>query len=444
MTRPSVLPSPPPAEAERFVLAGDLRDHPPRGSLTPPTGFPLAPLDILAALAGPRSAAAAERALAAALGVPWAVTLDSGRAALALLLIEIHRRTPARTEVVLPAYGCFTLASAVVRAGLRIRLVDLVPEGFDLDPAELAAVAGKETLAVVAPHLLGYPIALAPLKRVADAAGALVIDDAAQALGARADGDYAGAGGRAGILSFGRGKPLSALGGGAIVTRDLDLASDLASAVAALPVRDAPPARIGRAAAAALYTPLLHPWLYALAARIPALHVGCTEYDPGFPLARLDGFRAALMARGLSRLAFVNAARRRNAAQWETYLHGIPGFTPIAPRPGTEPVTLRLPVLCATADLRARALHALRRLGLGASRLYPAPLTVIPALARVSPDARRDFPAARDLAERLLCLPIYPHLDERRIRTGAAVLRTLASSMRAVASPVPLAAEGMR
>ncbi len=311
-------------------------------------------------------------------------------------------------------------------------------------PTSSQAVVGPETLAVVAPHLLGHPLALGPLSSIAAAAGATVIDDAAQALGARDERDFAGTGGGAGILSFGRGKPLSALGGGAIVTRDLDLAAELRVALAALPVPGGPPVWLGHAVAAALYTPLLHPAIYPIAARLPALHVGCTEYDPAFPLVRLDGFRAALMQRGLPRLAVANAARRRNAAHWAAHLAGIPGFMPIPPRPGTEPVALRFPVLCATAELRGRALAALRRQGLGASLLYPAPLTAIPALARASRDARGSFPVARALAERLLCLPTYPHVDERRIRAGAEVLRALAAAERPVAATAPLALEGMR
>jgi dTDP-4-amino-4,6-dideoxygalactose transaminase len=346
---------------------------------------------------------------------------------MALLLACLHAESPDRDEVVLPAYGCFSLPSSIVRAGLRIRLVDLARGGFELDRSALALLLGPRTLAVIVPHLLGYPLATQAIADATRQAGAFLIDDAAQALGASRDGTRAGTAGTAGILSFGRGKPLSAMGGGAIVTRDAALAANLERMLALLPA-GAPGARLRSAGSAALSSLFLDPRLFGLASRVSWLKLGCTEYDPAFPIGRLDGFRAALVARGWPRLAAANAARARHADAWRAGLRSVPGWTPFAIPERSSPVELRLPILSTSGELRERALGVLRTLGIGASRLYPAPLTVIPALARHSPEAGRDFPWAQVLSDRLLCLPTFPHIDSELIAAGCGALARLSAS----------------
>jgi len=346
---------------------------------------------------------------------------------MALLLASLQAESPDRDEVVLPAYGCFSLPSSIVRAGLRIRLVDLARGGFELDRAGLDPLLGPRTLAVIVPHLLGYPLATQAIADAARQAGAVLIDDAAQALGASRDGMPAGAAGAAGILSFGRGKPLSAMGGGAIVTRDAALAARLERVLALLPA-GAPGSRLRSAGSAAVSSLLLDPRLFGLASRMPWLKLGCTEYDPAFPIGRLDGFRAALVASGWPRLAAANAARVHHAGAWRAGLRSVPGWTPFLIPERTSPVELRLPILAASGELRERALVVLRGLGIGASRLYPAPLTAIPALARHSQDAGRAFPWAHALSDRLLCLPTFPYLDSELIAAGCAALARLAAS----------------
>jgi perosamine synthetase len=430
MTRQlSTHPSLPPAVPhDRFVLPGGMA---PVGSgrLTPPVGFPHPARELLmSCLVSDRDGERAARAaLSTALGVPYVFLLSTGRAGMALLLASLHAESPNRDEVVLPAYGCFSLPSSIVRAGLRIRLVDLARGGFELDRSAVVRLLGPRTLAVIVPHLLGYPLATQAIADAARQAGAVLIDDAAQALGASRDGTLAGTAGTAGILSFGRGKPLSAMGGGAIVTRDATLAANLERMLALLPA-GAPGARLRSAGSAALSSLLLDPRLFGLVSRVSWLKLGCTEYDPAFPLGRLDGFRAALIARGWPRLAAANAARARHADAWRAGLHSVPGWTPFAIPERTSPVELRLPILTTSGALRERALVVLRTLGIGASRLYPAPLTVIPALARHSPEAGHDFPWAQVLADRLLCLPTYPYLNSDLIAAGCAALARLSAS----------------
>jgi dTDP-4-amino-4,6-dideoxygalactose transaminase len=373
------------------------------------------------AMAASRTSHRLGRKLADTLGVRWGCPISSGRAALALLFDVLHRREPEREEVVVPAFTCFSVPSAIARAGLRVRLVDLGPRTFDMDASQLAAVVGPRTLAIVATHLLGFPGELRPLRAAARAHGATLIDDAAQALGARYEGRPVGAGSTLGILSFGRGKPLGALGGGAIVCDDQQLVADIDRAMAALP-RTSLQTAAANALVASIYTPLLRPEIYWVPAHLPFLKLGVCEYDPDFPMQRLDGFRIGLVLRGLSRLEEVNEARRRAAERLTGALSGISGLTLLPPPPNSETIYLRFPILMPSAELRDQALKALRLAGIGASRLYPEPLTAIPALILLSPDAKQRFPRATRLAEELLCLPTYPHVGDEAVARAAEIL----------------------
>ncbi len=398
------------------------------GRLTPPVGFPLARGDVLVALRSALGKASSGhrlgRHLADALGVRWGCPISSGRAGLALLLEILHRRAPGRDEVVVPAYTCYSVPSSIVRAGLRVRMVDLAPQGFAWNRTELEAVTSKRTLAIVATHLLGYPIDLRPIRAVTQAVRATLIDDAAQALGARLDGQAAGGGGDAGILSFGRGKPLTALGGGAVLCDDPQLIRPLEETIAALP---RPPVERTACTAlvATLYSPLLHPELYWLPARLPFLRIGVTEFNPTFLMRRLDGFRIGLILRGLARVDAVNEARRRSAERFARALRGIEGLELVSPAPESYAIYLRFPVLLPDVELRDRAMIALRIAGIGASCLYPEPLTGIPAIRERSPDGRRIFPNAERMAKRLLCLPTYPHVDDRVVERAAEILSSV-------------------
>jgi dTDP-4-amino-4,6-dideoxygalactose transaminase len=127
--------------------------------------------------------------------------VDSGRAALYLVL-QAMKQAPARDEVVVPAFVCPSVGRAVIKAGLKPVLCDVSDSSFTLDPADLERVAGRRTLAIVATHLFGYPADLVDVLRLARAAGALVIEDAAQAFGARLGGVAVGTSGDAGIFSL--------------------------------------------------------------------------------------------------------------------------------------------------------------------------------------------------------------------------------------------------
>jgi len=189
----------------------------------PPTaGLPPRFGDLLP-FAGPSLAAQAAQFL----GVDEVQIECSGSAALVVALTALKRRSP-RTSVIVPAYTCPLVAIAVAHCGLKLRLCDLLPGGIDMDPAALAALCDDDTLAIVPTHLAGRIADVDTAIACARGVGAWVIEDAAQALGARfADGRAVGTRGDIGFFSLAVGKGLTTFEGGLLIARDASLRAEL-------------------------------------------------------------------------------------------------------------------------------------------------------------------------------------------------------------------------
>src|SRR6185436_10624580 len=162
------------------------------------------------------------QALAAFLGVESVGLASSGTASLIVALETLKRRSH-RRNVVIPAYTCPLVPLALAYVGLTVKLCDLSPDRFDFDPGALAAACDGDTLAVVPTHLGGMVANLEPVLEIAERAGAFVVEDAAQALGATWRGQPAGTLGDIGIFSLSRGKGLTVYEGGFWVARSREL-----------------------------------------------------------------------------------------------------------------------------------------------------------------------------------------------------------------------------
>src|SRR5881398_1079417 len=155
-----------------------------------------------------------EDALAELLNVPAAQVECSGTAALIVALTAL-RTLSSRRRVIVPAYTCPLVVLAIAHCGLRPVACDLRANGFDFSPQDLEALCDDDTLAVLPTHLGGRVADVAAAAGIARAAGAWVIEDAAQALGAASigsDGDIV-------FYSLAAGKGLTLYEGGVLVAR---------------------------------------------------------------------------------------------------------------------------------------------------------------------------------------------------------------------------------
>ncbi len=355
-------------------------------------------------------------------GVRHAYLTSTGRAGMTTLLRALRRQVnPNRNEVIVPSYTCYSVAASIVKAGLRPRLMDINPETLDYHLDELEAADFTNTLAIVACNLYGFPNDIQALRRVALRHGVFLVDDAAQAMGARVAGEWSGTGGDFGLFSFDKGKNVSAIDGGVVVTNDDALAISFEQECEGL--RAPGVGEISLQVAKVLtYSLFLRPSLYWIPNRIPQLGLGRTVFTTEFPLDSPTRFLTALGAEVLPRLEELTRARTTNATALIAQLRTIPGLEFIAQRADASPVFLRLPVLLPDPDTRDRALAALMLAGIGASRSYPASLADVPELQRCIGAVPRAT-GGRQVARRILTLPTHPFVSAGDISRTAAVLR---------------------
>ena len=392
-----------------------------RFDVPPTAGLPLQASDLL-----PGGDDDLEAALARFLGVEQTQLECSGTAALVVALTTLLQRAPNRTEVVVPGYTCPLVALAVAHCGLQLRLCDLRPASLDLCPEALAALCGPRTLAVLPTHLAGRVTDVGPALAIAHAAGAWVIEDAAQALGARSGGRPVGLRGDIGFYSLAVGKGLTIFEGGVLVARDPALrAACRAASRATIAARPGWELRrsVELLGYAALYRPAGLRWAYGAPlrralARDDWVDAAGDDFEDRIPLHRPGRWRRAVGVRALARLPAFLADGTARAAARRAQLAALPGITVLADSPtataaeGTWPaIWLLLP----HPDARDAVLRRHWGAGCGLALPFVHALPDYPQYAHAVPRTEpQALPHARDLAARVLSVSNSQWLDEER------------------------------
>jgi dTDP-4-amino-4,6-dideoxygalactose transaminase/nucleoside-diphosphate-sugar epimerase len=336
---------------------------------------------------GPETAAF-EAEFSATLGAGPALAVNSGVSALILAL----RAGGVRGEVIVPAFTFAATANAVVLAGAEPVFADIEEARLGLDPEQVERAITPRTEAIVAVHLAGLPCCIDELARIAARRGLLLVEDAAQAAGARVGARYAGTVGHVGCFSFFPTKNITTGEGGMLVSGDAALVRR-ARTLSAHGVERGP---TGEA-----------PWHRPLAA------VGYNF--------RLSGPQAALGRAQLRRLEEMNARRIALAERLTAALRGMPLILPSVP-PGTHAVFQMYLVRLPDAGRRDALVYALRERGIEASVHYD---TAVPDEAPYASQRAAPFPVARRVAGDVLSLPLHPGLSEAEIDRVAHHLREL-------------------
>lgn len=188
----------------------------------------------IAAMSDKRSAAIASRhLLRQRTGRTHALLAGRGAAAIyaALTALDLRDR-----PVLIPANTCYIVLWAVLQSGNLPVLVDVDPATANISPETLDQCGESQPAAVIPAHMYGLPAPMSAIMTWARSHGATVIEDAALALGAQADGKPAGAWGEVSILSFGDGKTADAGSGGALLTDDARLAAEIERILAGMPL----------------------------------------------------------------------------------------------------------------------------------------------------------------------------------------------------------------
>lgn len=338
-------------------------------------------------------------------GAAETLLTNSGTSALTLAIRAAM--TPDSAIVALPAYGCYDLATAAEGAGAQVVLYDLDPLTLAPDPSSLARALQCGPAALVLVHLYGVPLDVEGIARTAARHGTIVIEDAAQGLGASVRGAPAGSLGSLAVLSFGRGKGLTGGSGGALLSND-EAGDRLLERVRMNSARNGAGSRdLLRTAGQWV---LARPAVYGLPAAVPFLRLGETIYhQPGVP-APISRAAASTLNQNWERSLEAAALRVANAARLLAAARRGDAFLPIKPARDAVAGYLRLPLLAA-AGTRDRVLDK-EALKLGIIQGYPLSLNFLPGFTRVL-NRGDDFSGAESLASRLLTVPTHALLSEK-------------------------------
>ncbi len=348
--------------------------------------------------------------------------LNSGRTALFLLLKAMKSiANENNREVIIPAYTCFSVPSAIVKAGLKIRLVDIDPETLDYSYSRLESADFRNGLAIIACNLFGITSDVNKLQDIAAKNQLYLIDDAAQSMGARINSKHSGTFGDAGIFSLGRGKNITAYEGGILVSNNDQIAEKIESEIDSLR-KSSGLSEFKAFNRLALYSLFLRPGLYWIPAKLPFLQLGETIFDPDYDLSELSGIQQAMSAMMFAELSRLNSKRRENAIRIGRALIGtgkyeIPGFDE-----DDCPAYIRLPVICTDKKWRDQAISDLKKQGIIATTMYPSGIHEISGIIQHLVSDMDDYPGTRTVTNRLLTIPTHPLLKQSHIEKILSVM----------------------
>ena len=333
--------------------------------------------------------------------------VDSGTSALALALADAKQKAPhiKNPQVIIPGYCCPDLVAAAVYAGVRPLVVDIDKADASYDLAELSAAINQDTIAIIAVNFLGVKERLADIRTLLQNTPIKLIEDNAQWFPASANeqdflSDYV-------VFTFGRGKPLSLLGGGVLFAREPLLVADWVKPPAEDSAYDFK--QHGKLMA---YNLLLSPHRYCYLNRAPFLRLGETRYHELREILGLDSYRKSLFAANL--LLHVSRSRRVEEAYDEICATvGLQQLLSLAT--DRRQRLLRYPLLFINAQDRDIALQKLTAAGLGASPMYQRAITEIPEVEQYI-DVVGDLKNARHFACRFLTLPTHEYVSAKHIR----------------------------
>lgn len=310
-----------------------------------------------------------EKAMAERLGAPHALAISSGTDALLCAMMALG--IGPGDEVIVPSFTFFATAGTVARLGAKPVFVDINPRTFNIDAECVERAVTPKTRAVVVVHLFGQCAEMDAIQSVACRHDLKIIEDAAQAIGARYHGRSAGTLGDIACFSFYPTKNLGGFGeGGLIVTDNAELAT---------------------------------------LCRQLCNHGESTRYhhDRVGGNFRLDSIKAAILNVKLKYLDEVTKRRRANATRYDELLSDAGVVTPFVPV-GHEPVYHQYSILC---DRRDELVGHLKECGIASGIYYPVPLHVQKCFEDLG-YRLGSLPVTEDTCQRVLSIPCHPMLED--------------------------------
>ena len=417
----------------------------------PPIAFPVETSDffnVLKYLYSGNALTAFEKRFAKVLNLSHCVATSSGRAALTLALMALKEIAPGKRDVIIPAYTCPTVPLSVARAGLKVKLCDISSDTLNMDVLSLGQLIDENTLCVVVAHMFGFPCDMERILKIVSANDIFLIEDVAQAAGAKWKGRMLGAFGNLSCFSLGRGKSLTTYEGGILCINKVPQCTGTALewnnfasqggrvkgreiSILGFDTQATQPAllnpRAGRILnSAGTFVKLLsmsflqgsHAWWF-----MSKLPLGFEQqyHSIDFKIGGLSNWQAAFGLSVLERLNSINAVRTSNGKILTQRLQDLKAITIPQALADAEAVYLRLPVIVKDKQLREKIYRRLHKAGIGVSKMYVSSLNRYDYLADIVPGG--DYPVAEYVADRIIALPTHPLVSKEDLELIVDIFR---------------------
>ena len=348
---------------------------------------------------------------------------QSGTAALAAAIlaarVQNNKRQP---EVIVPAYGCPDLVSAAIYAGVKPVLVDFEKNRPWYDLAMLEQAVTKNTVAIVGVNLFGLSERWSQLRKLADLHNSVLIEDSAQYFpGSDEQPEWQG---DLVVFSFGRGKPVSLLGGGAVYCQDAKFKE-------LLPEVEVHPENVKQQLVynlkAKIYNALLSPYLYWLPLSLPFLHLGETRYHVLNDIEAMPAARHNLLATNIEYYQAESDVKERYKHYSALFneLQSVKNLPQLCQQDQGSRYRrlLRYPILLEPKQ-RLRIFTALQDAGFGASLMYPVYMPAILGLQEFfSAQPENKYPNAAAFAQRIVTFPMHANVSSKTIEQIGTLLK---------------------
>ena len=306
------------------------------------------------------------------LGLPHTIGVGNGTDAIEIALKALA--IGPGDEVIVPAHTWISTAEAVSYTGAKVVFSEVDADNYCLDPSLLQEKLTSKTKAIIAVHLYGHPAPMAEINKLAKENNLFVIEDCAQAHGAKIDNQLVGTMSDVATFSFFPGKNLGAYGdAGAIVTKDSELAEKC---------------------------------------RMLANHGRLGKFDHAFEgrNSRLDGLQASILSVKLKHLEAWTEKRIAAAKKYCSQLEGTNYKIPTH----SENIRHVYHLFVIEAEGRDALRDKLSKEGIATGIHYPVALPFLKAYESFG-HSKSDFPVSSSSMNKILSLPIYPEISDEQI-----------------------------
>jgi dTDP-4-amino-4,6-dideoxygalactose transaminase len=325
---------------------------------------------------------ALEEEVAAYHDLPYAIGVANGTDALLLALRACGIEQG--DEVITTPFTFIATAEVIAILKAKPVFVDICPDTYNLDYSRIADKITAKTKAIIPVHLFGHPADMNPIMEIARKYNLKVIEDCAQAFGAKYNSAKVGSIGDVGCFSFFPSKNLAGYGdGGMVITKSKEIAEQI---------------------------------------KILRNHGSEKRYyhhDVGYN-SRLDEIQAAIIRVKLKKIDELNEARRQNAAAYCAAIHNKNIILPVAAS-GCEHVYHQFTIRAKNRDILA---DALQKKDIASAVYYPVPLHQQEVFVKLYNTSEK-MTQSEKCAQEVLSLPMFPELNQEEIRLIADVINNV-------------------